>query len=155
MRVLQNDNGNRGQPKDNEALRRVLLAKIHIARKDLGWTEERYRRTLEVSFGVPTAAALTIDQLKSLVKGFFVWGWRPKPSRRQIKEGTQAKALHHRIRDLAAQIKGTEKRMYGLCRKLCGTDMPEWCTDLAKLRRLLAVLGNIKRKEAEMNSRNG
>lgn len=52
---------------DPEAERRKLLAMIHIAKKDMGWSDSFYRSLLENCFGVATSAALTTLQLESFL----------------------------------------------------------------------------------------
>jgi hypothetical protein len=61
---------------DSRDYRRGLLAKVHIARKDLGLTEEEYRATLREMFGIESAAQLTEEQLGGLVEHFLHRGWR-------------------------------------------------------------------------------
>ncbi|EMG36273.1 Protein of unknown function (DUF1018) [Desulfocurvibacter africanus PCS] len=61
---------------DSRDYRRGLLAKVHIARKDLGLTEEEYRATLREMFGIESAAQLTEEQLGDLVEHFLHRGWR-------------------------------------------------------------------------------
>ena len=43
-------------PEEQER-RKVLLGLIHIAKKELGWTDSFYREILEINFRVPTAAS--------------------------------------------------------------------------------------------------
>lgn len=61
---------------DSQGTRRPLLAKVHIARKDLGLSEEDYRSTLRELFGVASAAQLTDAQLAELLAHFLRRGWR-------------------------------------------------------------------------------
>ncbi|HOK59218.1 MAG TPA: hypothetical protein PL047_09445, partial [Methanothrix sp.] len=56
--------------------RRGLLAKIHIAKKDLGLSQDEYELIL-TGFKVASAAELTIPQLERLVKYLKKLGWRP------------------------------------------------------------------------------
>lgn len=61
---------------DSRDSRRGLLAKVHIARKDLGLSEEEYRATLRELFGTESAAQLSEGQLGELVEHFLHRGWR-------------------------------------------------------------------------------
>lgn len=144
-----------GESKDPKAVyeqenrRKALLAKVHIAKKELGWTDYQYRNFLTVHFGVPTSAALDAGQLDRLVEIFKdSFGWKQKPTPGQANADYQIQALRHRARDLAAKLSGGEERLPGLCSKICGVDRLEWATDEKALKRLLAVLGNYYRKEA-------
>lgn len=61
---------------DGQGARRPLLAKVHIARKDLGLSEEDYRSTLRELFGAGSAAQLSDAQLGELLAHFARRGWR-------------------------------------------------------------------------------
>lgn len=128
---------------ENLEKRRKLLAMVHIAREELALSDAQYRIMLLAAFEVPTAAALTNSQLEAFVEYFKrKYGWRPKS-----KEPTrQIRFLQEKAVDFARQIPGGSDRAQGLCRKLCGVDRIQWCNDVAKLKRLLAAMGNIKRR---------
>ncbi|UQZ89552.1 regulatory protein GemA [Deltaproteobacteria bacterium Smac51] len=57
--------------------RRGMLAKIHIAKKDLGLTDADYRHVLTVNYNVESAADLTDEQLNDLLNLFKQKGWKP------------------------------------------------------------------------------
>jgi len=155
MRILAGGReSGRGSPKlttqDLQNRRRGLLAKVHIALKDLSFADESYRDLLERLFGVPTAAALSMQQLELLVKTFQdVFGWKPQGSTRREPKVSQDEMLRVRIEGLADQLANGEKRLQGLCKAICGMDRLDWCRDIPKLKQLLAVLGRIKRQETE------
>ena len=132
---------------DNPKTRKKLLAKVHIAKKDLDWSEKQYRLVLSAAFGAPTASALSNDQLQELL-GYFIskYGWQPRKEKGK-GESFQVSALQKRAIEFADQIPGGKERVQGLCRKFCEVDRIEWCHSAAKLKRLLAAMGNIKRKE--------
>jgi len=132
--------------RNSDIERRNLLAKIHIARNELCWSDIQYRLLIESGFGVPTAAALTNEQLKQVVAYFMREGWRPEGGHRS----KQVSMLQRRAIDFIPQIPGGKRRIEGLCRKLCDVEKVEWCNDVSKLKRLLAVMGNIKRKEGSL-----
>jgi phage gp16-like protein len=132
-----------------EAARKALLAKVHIAKKDLKWPDDYYRQLLMNSFGVPTAAALGIRDLEFLIETMIQRGWKPKARRGPGSLESQADALRHRARDLASKIKNGEAGLRGLSKKICGVEVLDWCDDIAKLKRLLAILGNIYRREQQ------
>jgi phage gp16-like protein len=50
--------------------RRAMLAKVHIAKKDLGIDDEDYRDILQEQFGVRSAGALNDRELEQLVRWF-------------------------------------------------------------------------------------
>jgi phage gp16-like protein len=149
MMKLVNGNSRARSPDatDTRADRNRLLATIHIAKADMGWDDYFYRSLLESCFGVPTSAALTNAQLTALVAAIRNRGWKPKRRPGEIDE--LVLAFRARIKSLAAQIPNGEERVKGLCQSFCGTPSVEWCVDISKLKRLLAALGNIFRKEKD------
>ncbi len=133
------------------AQRRGLLAKIHIAKSQMGLNDGEYEMVLR-SFRVGTAADLTIPQLEQMVTLLKHYGWRPvRKIRRNVRpsdDPDRLDALRRRCIEVAESIgHGWEKRLAGLSQMICGTGNLSWCRDAAKLARLLAVLGKIKEQE--------
>ncbi len=54
------------------------LAKIHIAKKELGLSDEEYRQILYDCFGVDSSKYLTEEQANMLIAIFVDMGWKPK-----------------------------------------------------------------------------
>lgn len=65
----------RGSLKDEQ--RKALLAKIHVAKKQLGLTEEEYRALLDGHFGAASAGDLGLTDLKRLVLVMADYGFKP------------------------------------------------------------------------------
>ncbi|MDR2075623.1 MAG: regulatory protein GemA [Desulfovibrio sp.] len=65
--------------------RKMMLAKVHIALKDLqkldGWSEDTYRFGLMERFGKDSAKDLTRDELHQTLLWLSSLGWRAKPGR--------------------------------------------------------------------------
>ncbi|MGA2733771.1 MAG: phage protein GemA/Gp16 family protein [Syntrophobacteraceae bacterium] len=135
---------------DAAAERKRLLATIHIAKKDMGWDDCFYRDLLEKCFGVSTSAALSNVQLAAFIAAIRNRGWKPKQRPGEVDE--QVLAFRRRVKSLAAQIPNGEERLRGLCQVICGKGSINWCTDIPKMKRLLAVLGNIFRKETGVDN---
>jgi len=125
--------------------RRGLLAKVHIAKAQMGLNDGEYEMILR-SFRVDSSAHMTIPQLEHMVRLLKYYGWKPSRRHRTVK-GDPLPALRRRCVEEAAQIPNGEKRLAGLAQKICGTAQLAWCRDANKLERLLAVLGKIKEKE--------
>lgn len=89
-----------------EEARRALLAKVHIARNQLGLQEDEYRAILDARFGVESSGALDVRALHDLVAYFTSLGWKPGRG-----PGTRArqKAPHTVERDETGQ--GRERYM--------------------------------------------
>ena len=139
MKMLKNQ---KPLNKKERRLRRALLAKIHIAKKELGLADDLYRELLIEHFGVDTAAALPIEELGKLVEFFKEHGWNEKASERSRVKAMQVRCALYR------KYIG-EKRFRGLCEKFLGVSDPRWCQDLEKLRRACAVLHKIMKEEAK------
>jgi len=115
-----------------------LLAKVHIAKKDLCLDDALYRDILKIEFGVDSAAELSNDELEQLVVRFELKGFRAKSGSR-----TQVEALKERIGQELLHSEFTERRLRGLVRKICSVDDLRFCHDARRLKRLLAVIRRI------------
>ncbi|MBW1666874.1 MAG: DUF1018 domain-containing protein [Deltaproteobacteria bacterium] len=123
--------------------RNGLLAKVHIAKKELGIDEGLYRMILREEFGVETAAALMLSELESLVKRFESKGWQSKTANTGCTRA-QIDALKERVGQEVLHSDLTPARFRGLVRKVCRVDDLRFCNDPDRLKRLLAVIGKIK-----------
>lgn len=74
--------------------RQVRLAKIHIAKKQLGLDEESYHAVL-IRHGAqpqtPSSRDLTIAQMDAVLREFTGKGWIPRPSNRSPEKSTPDK----------------------------------------------------------------
>jgi phage gp16-like protein len=134
-------------------VRNALLAKAHIAKKELLHDDEAlYRGILRDEFGVGSAAELSGRELEQLVERFEADGWRPSAKRGtgepENRRG-QVEALKERIGQELLHSLFTERRLRGLVKKICGVDDLRFARDAAQLKRLLAAITRIKRHEAE------
>lgn len=68
---------------------KALLAKIHVAKKQLGLTEDEYRALLDGHFGAASAADLGLTDLKRLVLVMADYGF--KPSKGHARRGATRK----------------------------------------------------------------
>ena len=132
--------------------RNALLAKIHIAKKELGLDDDLYREILQDEFGVGSAADLRVEELEGLVARFEAKGWQSRakesrPGGRSYNTKTaQAEALRDRARQAALHTELNEKRFRGLVKKICGVDELEWCGEAVRLKRLVAVIESMVKK---------
>ena len=128
--------------------RNALLAKVHIAKKELNIEDEDYRVILEREFRKDSARDLTDLELGYLIDYFRQHGWQtrnPQPATRNPIN--QIEHLRARAYEIAAKIENGEVRLKGLARKMLGVDSIAWCRDVKRLQRLLAVLEKIKKTE--------
>ena len=70
--------------------RRGLLAKIHIAKKDLGLSDPEYRAMLSELFGVESSSRLTVPQLSQLLNHFVARGWTGPAQPAGLKQSANA-----------------------------------------------------------------
>jgi phage gp16-like protein len=151
----------RGRPQQTagEKTRRVLLAKVHIARKQLGLEEGDYRDILAARYRRTSAAELSIWQLEDLVRWFREKGWTPRP--RPETAARRLQRLRARIKEEAfgdgrvPGISSAALRLRGLCRSICKVDSVEWCKDPEALSRLLAALARLRREELRNGAGHG
>lgn len=130
--------------------RNGLLALVHIAKKDLGLTDEEYRACLE-RYGAGSAGALSISEMERLVKYFKSIGFIKKPaakgSKRRFSCHGQVMALQDRIRSTVQDMENGEARMTGLVKAKCGVDDLRFCRDVKKLKQVLRVMTLIKEQK--------
>lgn len=61
--------------------RNPMLAKVHIAKKELGLDDETYREVLSRVTGKTSSAGLKDHQLDAVLTEFKRLGWKPKPAK--------------------------------------------------------------------------
>ncbi|MFH2012578.1 MAG: phage protein GemA/Gp16 family protein [Pseudomonadota bacterium] len=144
MQVI-NGGGEKSQNK-LQRQRNGLLAKVHIAKKELGLDDKTYRDILRSRpWCVDSAADLRLGKLEALVNYFKSMGWKESPVTGE-KE-SQIEALRERIMEVAAQMDNGAKRAQGLCKTICRTDRLEWCRDIGRLKRMLVIMEKIRAEE--------
>ncbi len=109
---------------------KVDLAKIHIAKKELGLSDDVYRDILRSRFGKTkdSAAKLTPGQAFSLLAHFRKLGWKPKTTARlpgmEIPSDGQSKKIQALWITLAQAGKvrdGSDKALMAFCKRLTAT----------------------------------
>lgn len=90
--------------------RRPMLAKIHLARKQLALTEDSYRDILRRITGLDSAAAMRADQLDAVLKEFGRLGWKAKKGPARSGKA-QVRMIHAVWKDIVALLGhgGTEQ----------------------------------------------
>lgn len=129
--------------------RKPLLAKIHIAKKDLGLDEDSYRALIARHGGQgdrPSAANLQISQLESVLRELTGKGWRPRPKGgRTPRPAPSREALIGKIKaQLTAKAQHQGRAVPwsyadAIARRVAGVERVEWC-DETQLRRVVAAL---------------
>jgi phage gp16-like protein len=141
--------------------RNGLLALVHIAKKELGLTDDEYHACV-TALGAGSAGALSIPELERLMKHFKKIGFVKKPAITRLaysaevatkagrkatpRQGGQVTALQERIRSIAQDMENGEARMTGLIKAKCGVEDLRFCRDVKKLKQVLRVMTLIKGK---------
>jgi phage gp16-like protein len=135
----------------NTLRRNGLLAKIHVAKRDLGLAAAAYRDILGV-YGVASAAALSVAEMEDLVDHFVSLGFAPKSS----KPGWNAEgrrrmvaALQDRIRQESSRMENADLRLSGIVRRMGGVDDLRFCRSVARLKRILKVISIYRKRDED------
>lgn len=132
------------------------LAKIHIAKKDLGLTDDEYRSVIAYHFaGKTSASQLNPRQQTVLLNHFRAKGWQPK-SPVTVKEGrTGTKRANDNYRKIQPGPAANQqryilalwnklgyelKKLDARCHQQFGIDRLEWVTAHEQLRILITDL---------------
>jgi phage gp16-like protein len=131
------------QIKDN---RNADLAKIHIAKKDLGMSEEDYRAMLWTVGRVKSSAQLDDAGRRQLLAHLSKLGWAPKPGKPKVLQlhervTEQKRRLAWRIEQWLAVAEPAREESYadGMARKMFHVERVTFCT-VDQLHRIVAAL---------------
>lgn len=112
--------------------RRALLAKVHIAPKQLGMTDDDYRAVLLRETGRLSAKQCTDGELEKLLaafgrKGFTSTARRPgKPARADHPVARKARALWISLGHLCAIRQTSEQALEAFARRQLGCERLQW-----------------------------
>lgn len=132
------------------------LAKIHIAKKEIGLTDQEYRDILFMHFdGARSAKDLSDRQALALINKFRAKGWQPKKqitvksersgsrkvndNYRTIKQGPYAK-MQRKVLAMWAALGYDVKLLDARCKKQFKVDRIEWLQDYDALHVLITDL---------------
>ncbi len=109
--------------------RRALLAKVHLAKKELALSDDDYRAILLDVAGVDSAGACDDRRLVDLLDRFKARGWKPagrsaKPA--DHKPATKARALWLSLYHLNAIENASERALEAFARRQLGCDRLQW-----------------------------
>lgn len=136
-------------------MNRADLAKIHIAKKELGLSDEAYRDILHINFGVESAKDLLPKQVVALLNKFRALGWKPKRPKvvKMGRKGTQRKGDNYieikpgpaarQQRYILAMWNALGydvAKLHARCKKQFGVDRFEWLTEHKELHVLITDL---------------
>jgi len=132
--------------------RRADLAKIHIAKKELGLSDQEYRDILYANFKVSSAKDLGCKEISRLLSIFRQKGWQPrfkfkskgsqpkgKRNFKEIKAGPLARQKRY-ILALWNALGYDLAKLDARCKKQFGLDRFEWLQDEDHLHILITDL---------------
>ena len=128
-----------------DRLRASELAKIHIAKKDLGLDEDTYRAMLYGITGVESAAKLTAKGRQKILAHLRAMGWRGRrgitsyPDRPLNMEHQYRGRLLHKIEALLAEAKRPWSYADVMAKRMFGTEKIQWCRP-PELHKIVAAL---------------
>jgi phage gp16-like protein len=142
---------------------RTDLAKIHIAKKELGLTEEVYRDILRVQFRKDSAAKLTPGQAWALIKHFQRLGWMQQSQGRlpgmEIPPDGQSKkiqALWITLHQAGVIRDGSDKALMSFCKRVTrtkdspGKDHLRFCDSHDKFKIIEALKSMAAREDVDV-----
>lgn len=126
------------------------LAKIHIAKKQLGMTDEAYRDMLWTIARVRSAGDLDAAGRKQVISHLRSCGARFKRKHRPTPAAGKKGSIN-KIKAMLATKQRPDSYADGMARKMFHVDRFEWCTE-DQLRRIIAALNyDAKRHKGKNN----
>jgi phage gp16-like protein len=104
-----------------------MVAKVHIARKEMGLDEGTYRSVLERVAGQSSSAACTDAQLHSVLAEFKRLGWHPKQTGRPISQKPHVRKVWALWAELRPFLRdGSAGALRSFVKRQTGVADPEW-----------------------------
>lgn len=132
--------------------KKPMLAKVHIAKKELGLDDGTYRDVLRRVTGKTSAADLSKEKLEAVLAEFVRLGWTPKPTAKHGYKPTTGTGQTGRQKTLA-KIEAilTDKGLpwgyaHGMAAKMFGKVNLRFCTDV-ELRKVMQALAVYQRRQ--------
>lgn len=110
--------------------RKILLGKIHIARKALGLDEETYRSVIFAAVGKNSGKDCTDRQLLKVVKAFEAKGWKHRKNPNQYRKVPTGRADLEKIYALWGHLQDL-----GAVRSTNLVDLDNWVCRMTKGKR--------------------
>lgn len=131
--------------------RRSMLAKVHVAKKELGLDETAYGDVLFRETGHSSAANCSDAELVKLLDAFKRMGWQAKPKhpRPRIadhKTARKARALWISLGHLGAIENPSEKALEAFAKRQLGCDTLQWA-DQTMMFKLIEALKSMALRE--------
>lgn len=134
---------------------KAMLAKIHIAKKDLGLDDDTYRSIIaRHGEGKTSSRDLTIAQMDAVLREFTGKGWQPKQPKagKRPKPAQSRVAMMGKIEALLAEKARRDGQAiswnyaHAIAKRVAKVDRLEFCTDEG-LGKVIAALSYSARRE--------
>ena len=105
-----------------------MKAKIHVAKKELGLSDEAYRLVLESITGKDSTKSMTLGELDAVLEAFKSKGFKVTVKRREVNNDPRLKkiwALWYALAD-AGKCDRTAKALNGFVKKQIGVENMNW-----------------------------
>lgn len=109
------------------ANRRAMLAKVHMAAKDLALAEDSYRAILLRVGGAESAKAIDDAGLARVLDEFKRLGWQAARKAFKPSSKPHVRMVWRLWRELApATVRNQAQGLRGFCKRVTGIEEPEW-----------------------------
>lgn len=137
----------------SNAVRNGQMAKIHIAKSQLGLDDEEYRALLGRVAGVSSAKDLNPRQMGAVLAAFEALGWQPLAPKKQGRKRPNVKSTRERLLGkIEAQLADAGRPWAyadAMAARICKVERLEWC-DEGQLQKIIAALTyDAKRRAAK------
>lgn len=114
--------------------KRAMVAKIHIAKKQLGMDDDVYRSMLQSVTGKDSTKLMTNSDLSTVVKALEKMGFKAKTQsskigQRKLADSPEAKkirALWLQLRDAGVLTDSSEQALVAFVKRMTGVHALEW-----------------------------
>ncbi len=131
-------------------LRRADLAKIHMAKKELGLDDDAYRDLLRAETGKSSSADLTGNERARVLLALVHAGWKPKDAKtngRPPMVAANSTSLIHKIEAQLTSQKRPWAYAHGIAQRMFKLEKVEHCNP-DQLRKVIAALAYDQKRQA-------
>ena len=135
--------------------KKILMAKIHIAKKELGFDDDTYRDVLWRVTGKRSCSDMAISELEAVVNDMQNAGFKPKATKKHGKKPSVAKqrqVVLSKIEAILADMGLHWNYAKAMAKNMFDRDAIEWLTD-EQLFKLMQALAVYQRRQAKKQTK--
>lgn len=121
---------------------KTIIAKIHIAKQQLGMDDDTYRAMLQAVAGVRSAKGLSVAGASAVLQHLQRCGWKPKPAKKAGRKPTPPagrRTVISKVEALLAEAKRPWDYAHAMALRMFQVEKVDWLDD-QQLQKLLAAL---------------